>query len=64
MDGGTDFSGAKAMEIEMRIVDGRHADFLALTALLDEDLDARYGGRQWYYDQFNAVDLIRDVVEI
>lgn len=52
------------MEVEALMTDSRNADFLALAALLDEDLNARYGGRQWQYDQFNAVDLIRDVVVV
>ena len=52
------------MEIETRIVDGGHADFAALIALLDLDLSARYGEQQAHYDQFNAVDRIRDVVVV
>ena len=51
------------MEIATQVVEGSHADFATLIALLDQELVARYGAAvQASFDQFNAVDQIHDVV--
>jgi putative acetyltransferase len=42
--------------------DSTNTDFLALVAMLDADLYARYGDLQKEYEQFNALDNINNVL--
>ncbi|MDF2985718.1 MAG: acetyltransferase [Eubacterium sp.] len=46
------------------IVDSKNKDFLNLIALLDADLEQRYGAIQQQYKKHNKVDYIKDVVLI
>ncbi len=52
------------MDIEVIVTDSDNNDFIKLTALLDEDLDIRYGLLQKQYKQHNKIDLIKNVVII
>ncbi len=42
--------------------DSTNTDFLALVKLLDQDLSDRNGDQQKFYNQFNKVDLIKNVI--
>ena len=42
--------------------DSTNNDFLALVKLLDQDLSNRNGDQQDFYNQFNKVDFIKNVV--
>lgn len=42
--------------------DSTNNDFLAFVKLLDQDLSDRNGDQQSFYNQFNKVDLIKNVV--
>jgi len=41
---------------------GADVDFKLLVALLDKDLEVRNGDEQSFYNQFNSIDMIRNVV--
>jgi putative acetyltransferase len=42
--------------------DSSNTDFLSLVKLLDQDLSDRNGDQQNFYNQFNKVDLIKNVI--
>jgi GNAT superfamily N-acetyltransferase len=42
--------------------DSDNRDFIALIKLLDNDLLERYGDQQAFFDQFNKVDTIKNIV--
>jgi len=56
----------EAYSIGFRVVttDTKNEDFLELTALLDTDLEERYGDIQKSYSAYNKVDYIKDAVII
>jgi putative acetyltransferase len=39
-----------------------NGDFISLVQLLDTELHSRYGASQAFYDQFNRVDQIKNVI--
>lgn len=48
--------------ITLKRTDSANADFVALVKLLDADLKVRDGDDHAFYDQFNKIDHIRNVV--
>ncbi len=50
------------MDISFIRTDSSNEDFQRLIRFLDQDLASRYGAKQEFFDQFNKVDLIRNVV--
>ena len=48
--------------MELKRVSGSHPDFNRLIALLDEELEGRYGLLQKEYDQFNLIGNLKTVV--
>lgn len=55
-----DFSKKNMLTLKRTSSD--NADFKTLVRLLDLDLAERYGASQSFFDRFNKVDLIREVV--
>ena len=52
------------METRILETDRDNADFAALVALLDDDLNGRYGALQKQYDTHNRLDSIRQAVVV
>lgn len=50
------------MQLELIRTDSIHLDFIPLVKLLDADLQTRYGAEQAFFDQFNKLNAIRNVV--
>jgi putative acetyltransferase len=50
------------MSLQLLRTDSTHLDFSRLLPILDAELRSRYGAGQEFFDQFNKVDSIRNVV--
>ena len=50
------------MRLQLLRTDSTHPDFSRLLPILDAELRSRYGASQEFFDQFNQVDSIRNVV--
>lgn len=52
------------MDFKILKTDGKNADFVKLTKLLDDDLNGRYGQKQEQYNKHNKLDGINDAAVI
>jgi putative acetyltransferase len=50
------------MELSFRRTDSTDNDFVYLVKKLDEDLEGRYGERQKFFNQFNSIEMIKNVI--